>query len=129
MDPEIDRQISEHAARMHRYCIDDGGSFAVLQSNIFVFNSSILFICLIKDNLINCRIKRYLYKEGYAEEDDGYANAAIFCWVLLHGQDRRGKKAKQDRLIVKFVKKYIHYAKNLIQPKLTDEVTFSSIVH
>jgi len=79
MDPEIDRQISEHVARMHRYCTDDGGSFAILQSNIFVFNSSILFICLIKDNLINCRIKRYLYKEGYAEEDDGYANAAIFC--------------------------------------------------
>ena len=45
---------------------------------------------------------------------------------MLHGQDRRGKKAKQDRLIVKFVKKYIHYAKNLIQPKLTDEVTFSN---
>ena len=78
MDPEIGRQISEHAARMHRYCTDDGGSFAILQSNIFVFNSSILFICLIKDNLINCRSKRSLYKEGYAEEDDGDANAAIF---------------------------------------------------
>jgi hypothetical protein len=63
MDPEIDWQISEHAARMHRYCTDDGGSFAVLQSNIFVFNSSILFICLIKDNLINCRIKRDMPKK------------------------------------------------------------------
>lgn len=64
-------------------------------------------------------------KEGYAEED-GEANAAIFVKYdrMLHGQDRRrGKKAKQDRLTIKFLKKYIHYAKNLIQPRLTDEVT------
>jgi hypothetical protein len=70
---------------------------------------------------------RSLDKQGYAEEDDGDANAAIFVKYdrMLHGQDRRrGKKAKQDRLTVKFLKKYIHYAKNLIQPKLTDEVTF-----
>ncbi|XP_008655977.2 DNA replication licensing factor MCM3 homolog 1-like [Zea mays] len=96
MDPEIDRQISEHVARMHRYCTDDGGA-------------------------------RSLDKEGYAEEDDGDANAAIFVKYdrMLHGQDRRrGKKSKQDRLTVKFLKKYIHYAKNLIQPRLTDEVTF-----
>ncbi|OQU81624.1 hypothetical protein SORBI_3006G087500 [Sorghum bicolor] len=94
MDPEIDRQISEHVARMHRYCTDDGGA-------------------------------RSLDKEGYAEED-GDANAAIFVKYdrMLHGQDRRrGKKAKQDRLTVKFLKKYIHYAKNLIQPKLTDEAS------
>lgn len=26
MDPEIDRQISEHVARMHRYCADDRGN-------------------------------------------------------------------------------------------------------
>ncbi|KAG2626819.1 DNA replication licensing factor MCM3 homolog 2-like [Panicum virgatum] len=97
MDPEIDRQISEHVARMHRYCTDDGGA-------------------------------RSLDKAGYAEEDDGdaNANAAIFVKYdrMLHGQDRRrGKKAKQDRLTVKFLKKYIHYAKNLIQPKLTDEAS------
>ena len=67
-----------HVAQMHRYCTDDGGRFAVLQSNIFVFNSSIHYMCLIKDNLINCRSKRSFYKEGYAEEDDGDANAAIF---------------------------------------------------
>ncbi|KAG8094469.1 hypothetical protein GUJ93_ZPchr0012g20337 [Zizania palustris] len=94
MDAEIDRQISEHVARMHRYCTDDGGA-------------------------------RSLDKTGYAEEeDDGDVNAAIFVKYdrMLHGLDRRrGKKAKQDRLTVKFLKKYIHYAKNLIQPKLTDE--------
>lgn len=95
MDAEIDRQISEHVARMHRYCTDDGGA-------------------------------RSLDKSGYAEEEDGDANAAIFVKYdrMLHGQDRRrGKKAKQDRLTVKFLKKYIHYAKNLIQPKLTDEAS------
>ncbi|CAM0955006.1 unnamed protein product [Alopecurus aequalis] len=96
MDAEIDRQISEHVARMHRYCADDGGS-------------------------------RSLDKAGYAvEEEDGDANAAIFVKYdrMLHGQDRRrGKKAKQDRLTIKFLKKYIHYAKNLIQPKLTDEAS------
>jgi DNA replication licensing factor MCM3 len=48
MDPEIDRQISEHVARMHRYCTDDGGRFSVLQSNVFVFSYLILFACLIK---------------------------------------------------------------------------------
>ncbi|CAD6263625.1 unnamed protein product [Miscanthus lutarioriparius] len=76
MDPEIDWQISEHVARMHRYCTDDGGA-------------------------------RSLDKEGYAEEYDGDANAAIFVKYdrMLHGQDRRrGKKAKQDRLTVKFLK-------------------------
>jgi DNA replication licensing factor MCM3 len=95
MDPEIDRQISEHVARMHRYCTDDGGA-------------------------------RSLDKTGYAEEDDGDVNAAIFVKYdrMLHGQDRRrGKKSKQDRLTVKFLKKYIHYAKNLIQPRLTDEAS------
>lgn len=94
MDAEIDRQISEHVARMHRYCADDGGA-------------------------------RSFDKEGYAEED-GDANAAIFVKYdrMLHGQDRRrGKKAKQDRLTIKFLKKYIHYAKNLIQPRLTDEAS------
>lgn len=30
MDPEIDRHISEHVSRMHRYCADDGG-IVVLQ--------------------------------------------------------------------------------------------------
>ncbi|KAM0928729.1 hypothetical protein ACQ4PT_002042 [Festuca glaucescens] len=96
MDADIDRQISEHVARMHRYCADDGGA-------------------------------RSLDKAGYAVgEEDGDANAAIFVKYdrMLHGQDRRrGKKAKQDRLTIKFLKKYIHYAKNLIQPKLTDEAS------
>ena len=94
-------------------------------SQIDLFSSSILFICLIKDKPQTVGA-RSLDKDGCAEEDDG---DAIFVKYdrMLHGQDRRrGKKAKQDRLIVKFLKKYIHYAKNLIQPKLTNELTFSN---
>ncbi|KAJ0969138.1 hypothetical protein J5N97_022015 [Dioscorea zingiberensis] len=96
MDPEIDRQISEHVSRMHRYCADDGGMRA--------FNKS----------------------SRCTEEDDGDINAPIFVKYdrVLHGQERkRGKKAKNERLTIQFLKKYIHYAKNRIQPKLTDEAS------
>lgn len=66
----------------------------------------------------------------YIEEDDGDINASIFVKYdrILHGQERRrGKKPKNERLTIKFLKKYIHYAKNRIQPKLTDEVSFAFI--
>lgn len=40
---------------------------------------------------------------------------------MLHGKKtERGRK--RDTLTIKFLKKYIHYAKNRIQPELTDEV-------
>ncbi|KAM0947007.1 putative DNA helicase [Dioscorea sansibarensis] len=96
MDPEIDRQISEHVARMHRYCTDDGGMRAFSKGSM-------------------C-----------AEEDDNEINAPIFVKYdrVLHGQERkRGRKGKNERLTIKFLKKYIHYAKNRIQPKLTDEAS------
>ncbi|XP_010905758.1 DNA replication licensing factor MCM3 [Elaeis guineensis] len=95
MDPEIDRQISEHVSRMHRYCADDGGMGT-------------------------------LAKTRYTEEDDGDVNASIFVKYdrMLHGQQRkRGKKSKHEKLTIKFLKKYIHYAKNRIQPKLADEAS------
>ena len=60
----------------------------------------------------------------YTEEEDADA-AAVFVKYdrVLHGQERkRGKKTKRERLTIKFLKKFIHYAKNRIQPKLTDEV-------
>ncbi|XP_072973040.1 DNA replication licensing factor MCM3 [Typha angustifolia] len=96
MDPEIDRQISEHVCRMHRYCSDDGGTGALGRTS------------------------------RYTEEDDGDINASIFVKYdrVLHGQERkRSKKAKHEKLTIKFLKKYIHYAKNRIQPKLTDEAS------
>nr|CAD1826666.1 unnamed protein product [Ananas comosus var. bracteatus] len=96
MDPEIDRQISEHVSRMHRYCADDRGIGSLDKTS------------------------------RYTEEDDGDANAPIFVKYdrVLHGQKRkRGKKDKHEMLTIKFLKKYIHYAKNRIQPKLTDEAS------
>lgn len=40
---------------------------------------------------------------------------------MLHGKKtERGRK--RDTLTIKFLKKYIHYAKHRIQPDLTDEV-------
>ncbi|XP_078162646.1 minichromosome maintenance (MCM2/3/5) family protein isoform X2 [Carex rostrata] len=95
MDAEIDRQIAEHVSRMHRYCADDGGTLG------------------------RERTGRYTEEEG-----EGEANASIFVKYnrVLHGQERkRGRKTKNERLTVNFLKKYIHYAKNMNQPTLTDE--------
>ncbi|CAL9039492.1 DNA replication licensing factor MCM3 [Musa acuminata AAA Group] len=96
MDPEIDRLISEHVSRMHRYCADGRGVGSLDKSS------------------------------RYTEEDDGDANASAFVKYdrVLHGQEkRRGKRQKHERLTIKFLKKFIHYAKNRIQPKLTDEAS------
>ncbi|KAJ4758620.1 DNA helicase [Rhynchospora pubera] len=95
MDPEIDRQIAEHVSRMHRYCADDGGALG--------------------------RDRTGRYTE---EEEEGEANASVFVKYnrVLHGQERKkGRKSKNERLTVKFLKKYIHYAKNMNQPTLNDE--------
>ncbi|XP_077250981.1 DNA replication licensing factor MCM3-like [Tasmannia lanceolata] len=95
MDPDIDRQISEHVLRMHRYrpAIDGGA----LDGN-----------------------------SRYVEEDDADddANASVFVKYnrMLHGEKKR-RALKRETLTIKFLKKYIHYAKNRIQPKLTDEAS------
>ncbi|KAG0469240.1 hypothetical protein HPP92_018568 [Vanilla planifolia] len=94
MDPEIDRKIADHVSRMHRYCAEGAG--------IGSFGKGF----------------------RYTEEDDGDVNAPIFVKYdrVLHGHERKmGKRNKNERLTIKFLKKYIHYAKNRIQPKLTDE--------
>lgn len=64
-----------------------------------------------------------LDKFRYTEDDDADSSIYVKYDRVLHGQERRrGKKQKHERLTIKFLKKYIHYAKNMIQPKLTDEV-------
>ncbi|XP_042440568.1 DNA replication licensing factor MCM3-like [Zingiber officinale] len=96
MDPEIDRQISEHVSRMHRYCADDRG------------------------------IGGHEKSVRYTEDDDGDVDTSIFVKYnrALHGQERKkGKKQKHERLTINFLKKYIYYAKNIYQPKLTDEAS------
>lgn len=63
------------------------------------------------------------------EEEEGDTNASIFVKYnrVLHGQERKkGRKSKNERLTVKFLKKYIHYAKNMNQPTLNDEVPICS---
>ncbi|KAG8637428.1 hypothetical protein MANES_15G120100v8 [Manihot esculenta] len=99
MDPDVDRQISEHVLRMHRYrsAIDGGeGTF-----------------------------------DGgprYGREDEADADSSVFVKYnrMLHGRKtQRGRKF--DTLTIKFLKKYIHYAKHRIQPELSDEVTKSDV--
>lgn len=57
-------------------------------------------------------------------EDNADADSSVFVKYnrMLHGRKtERGRK--RDTLTIKFLKKYIHYAKHRIQPELTDEVT------
>ncbi|GLT68372.1 hypothetical protein SLA2020_406120 [Shorea laevis] len=95
MDTDIDRQISAHVLRMHQYrSAIDGGETA-------------------GDG--NSR---------YGREDEADADSSI--WVkhnrILHGR-KRDRGPKRDTLTIKFLKKYIHYAKHRFQPELTDEAS------
>ncbi|PKI74339.1 hypothetical protein CRG98_005219 [Punica granatum] len=93
MDPDIDRQISDHVLRMHRYrsAYDEGD-----------FDGS----------------------SRYGREDEANDESAVFVKYnrMLHGK-RTGRGQKRDTLTIKFLKKYIHYAKHRIQPELTDEAS------
>eukprot|EP00945_MAST-04E_sp_MAST-4E-sp1_P006148 g6148.t1 len=126
MDPVIDRAISSHVIRMHRYQRPgqegiplplSGGGFAEM-----------------------------LGGDDDEDGDDRDENTPIFEKVnpLLHGgileeleaeerrrapspgssAPRRASMAYSEKLVtVDFAKKYIHYAKNRIKPRLTDEAT------
>ncbi|GFP94919.1 DNA replication licensing factor mcm3 homolog 2 [Phtheirospermum japonicum] len=92
MDPGIDRQISEHVLRMHRYrTVVDGGMRSDESSR-------------------------------HDGEEDSETGSAVFVKYnrMLHGR-KSDKGRKRDTLTINFLKKYIHYAKNRIQPELTDE--------
>ncbi|CAL5427500.1 unnamed protein product [Camellia sinensis] len=95
MDPDIDRRISEHVLRMHRYrsAIDGGQA---------TFDGS----------------SRY----GREEEADAGSSVYVKYNRMLHGK-RAERGRKRDTLTIKFLKKYIHYAKHRIQPELTDEAS------
>ncbi|KAL5577199.1 hypothetical protein UlMin_018898 [Ulmus minor] len=95
MDADIDRHITEHVLRMHRFrsAIDGGG--ATLDGS-----------------------SRY----GREDEPDNDSSVFVKYNRMLHGKKtERGRK--RDTLTIKFLKKYIHYAKHRIQPDLTDEVS------
>ncbi|CAN1808534.1 DNA replication licensing factor MCM3 [Linum perenne] len=98
MDPDIDRHISEHVLRMHRYrsAIDSGEAAADARGT-------------------------------YAAEEETEADTSVFVKYnrMLHGK-KTDKTRKRDTLSINFLKKYIHYAKHRFQPKLTDEVGYIS---
>ncbi|TYJ34291.1 hypothetical protein E1A91_A05G159100v1 [Gossypium mustelinum] len=95
MDADIDRHISEHVLRMHRFrSAIDGGEAALDGSS------------------------------RYGREDEADTDSSVFVRYnrMLHGRKtERGRKL--DNLTIKFLKKYIHYAKHRIQPELTDEAS------
>lgn len=95
MDPDIDRQISDHVLRMHQFrsTIDEGG--ATLDGS-----------------------SRY----GGEEEAETGSSVYVKYNRMLHGK-RTERGRKRDTLTIKFLKKYIHYAKHRIQPELTDEAS------
>ncbi|KAK4488175.1 hypothetical protein RD792_003918 [Penstemon davidsonii] len=94
MDAGIDRHISEHVLRMHRYrSVVDGGT-------------------------------RLDESSRYDREDDAENGSSVFVKYnrMLHGK-RSDRGRKRDTLTINFLKKFIHYAKNRIQPELTDEAS------
>ena len=63
----------------------------------------------------------------YGKDDEADTGSSVFVKYnrMLHGKKtERGRK--RDTLTIKFLKKYIHYAKHRIQPELTDEVVIFS---
>ncbi|KAL3002935.1 hypothetical protein AAZX31_08G081800 [Glycine max] len=95
MDPDIDRRISEHVLRMHRFrSAVDGGEAALDGSS------------------------------RYGREDEADMDSSVFVKYnrMLHGK-KTGRGQKRDTLTIKFLKKFIHYAKHRIQPELTDEAS------
>ncbi|XP_057420228.1 DNA replication licensing factor MCM3-like [Lotus japonicus] len=95
MDPDIDRRISEHVLRMHRFLSPMDGGGAALDGS-----------------------------SGYGRQDEADAESSIFVQYnrMLHGK-KTVKGNKRDTLTIKFLKKYIHYAKHRVQPDLTDEAS------
>ncbi|KAI3969715.1 hypothetical protein MKX01_020276 [Papaver californicum] len=83
MDPDVDRQISEHVLRMHRYRSPNDGGDGRLRSGI---------------------------------EDDTDTGSSFYVKYnrTLHGKGKR----KRGTLTIQFLKKYIHYARSRIEPKL-----------
>ncbi|XP_041028866.1 DNA replication licensing factor MCM3 [Juglans microcarpa x Juglans regia] len=94
MDPDIDRQITEHVLRMHRFRSAIDGGEATIDGSL-----------------------------RYGREDEADTDSVFVKYNrMLHGK-RTERGRKRDTLTIKFLKKYIHYAKHRIQPELTDEAS------
>ena len=128
MDPTIDRAISNHVLRMHRYQ-RPGQEGVPLPLNGGSLGASIL-------------------QDEDADNDDSEDNTPVYQKVnpLLHGgiieeieqeerqsmqrapspggssTQRQLARSQNEKLVtVEFAKKFIHYAKNRLKPTLTDE--------
>ena len=58
----------------------------------------------------------------YGREDGGESEVFVKYNRMLHGKKKKRGQTNEKTLTIKFLKKYIHYAKHRIQPELTDEV-------
>ncbi|GBG85673.1 hypothetical protein CBR_g40405 [Chara braunii] len=96
MNPDIDRAISNHVLRMHQYRApgEDPGLPPAAGTT----------------------------READEEEDESHTLVFVKYNRLLHGE-KRTRFGKRDPLTIKFLKKYIHYAKDRYQPRLTDEAS------
>ncbi|KAH0899153.1 hypothetical protein HID58_048721 [Brassica napus] len=102
MDAGIDSMISEHVLRMHRYQNDRGRNIHII--------------------LLRCEAG----PDGslpYGREDGGESEVFVKYNRMLHGKKKKRGQTNEKTLTIKFLKKYIHYAKHRIQPELTDEAS------
>ncbi|XP_009128851.2 DNA replication licensing factor MCM3 [Brassica rapa] len=59
----------------------------------------------------------------YGRDDDGESEVFVKYNRMLHGKKKKRGQTNEKTLTIKFLKKYIHYAKHRIQPELTDEAS------
>ncbi|RID60475.1 hypothetical protein BRARA_F03629 [Brassica rapa] len=59
----------------------------------------------------------------YGREEDGESEVFVKYNRMLHGKKKKRGQTNEKTLTIKFLKKYIHYAKHRIQPELTDEAS------
>ncbi|XP_034966300.1 DNA replication licensing factor MCM3 [Zootoca vivipara] len=97
MDPELDREISDHVLRMHRYrgAGEQDGDAMPLGTTVELLATD---------------------DPAFAEEEDHDLQVYEKHDDLLHGPKRR----KEKIVSVEFMRKYIHFAK-MIKPVLTEE--------
>ncbi|RID75866.1 hypothetical protein BRARA_B02883 [Brassica rapa] len=59
----------------------------------------------------------------YGRDEDGESEVFVKYNRMLHGKKKKRGQTNEKTLTIKFLKKYIHYAKHRIQPELTDEAS------
>lgn len=102
-------------------CID----FVLLLMEVNKQFSNARYILIVENSFIQSNLNN-VGEAPHGREDEADTDSSVFVKYnrMLHGKKNdRGRKT--DTLTIKFLKKYIHYAKHRIQPELTDEVCLS----